>query len=56
MIVPLVYNGWLLIYHTASGIEFFVVKTIIQFICYLSHGYRSHEAGLGIKDASDGFC
>jgi hypothetical protein len=28
--------------HTASGIEFFFVKPGIQFVCYLSHGYRSH--------------
>jgi hypothetical protein len=42
--------------YTASHIEFLVVKTRIQFVGYPTHGYRSHEPGLGIKDASDGFC
>jgi hypothetical protein len=42
--------------YATSHIEFLVVKAGIQFMGYLTHGYRSHEPGLGIKDASDGFC
>jgi hypothetical protein len=33
-----------------------MVKAGIQFVGHLAHGYRSHEPGLRIKDASDGFC
>jgi hypothetical protein len=42
---------FLIIYHTASGIEFLVVKPRIELVRHLSHGYRSHEPGLRIKDA-----